>query len=676
MSTRTSLQYSNSFAPSASTTKMSPKPEPKVRSYKDFLTPAMHRRFTGATGAALLLCYTEAVLISDGNLFWRMFIFGLPGIRTMLLSLTVLAVFIIRLANLHVGERNTTSGLETFVQHLTTLRTYHTLAWYIFSAFFFGEVYIWSRAQESYLGWIDHGRPYERPRLNENPILLRCLYMCLAIWQTGVHLYSERDTVQLLEKKKAGSNGSAEEGSKSMSPMAKLREKVPSVAQSSFQLAVWGLVTITPIYFTIVRRPAWSLFSTIGSLYHRHLPNNAPPSGLVHLPGLMWQGGSSSFMLIFLWEISNTIFTLYVAEPPLKKNNPLTSEIKDNAGSSVSRSQDPNGSLLNGLKSKKELPRTFAFWELYLICTDFAARRKSIFTEVDRKTGSTWTQISTACLGEIEAIRTRIRESQDPVEGRAKMAAEELSRKQQEHLIGHPQAAPIGLPRIANQGVTEGEVFSKQPSSITQEVGNYIKSVGQSPNSRNSLTPKRAIEWGTDRVLSKEQQAQLSKQALSKETNGYMLKLLKTPLGEPLRQTFARLANAVIFGVPRSNRVNITHAIRALADLVLASLEEDDYGQAAKDVPAIIRTYTATITEIQHFLQVLDPSWTDVEFDQRRSRNVPEVAEVLKDLKDQLERMVLAFGEYAGSLGLSRKEVREAKEAVGKGVGNEMMQTK
>jgi hypothetical protein len=38
--------------------------------------------------------------------------------------------------------------------------------------------------------------------------------------------------------------------------------------------------------------------------------------------------------------------------------------------------------------------------------------------------------------------------------------------------------------------------------------------------------------------------------------------------------------------------------------------------------------------------------------------------------------MLLAFGEYAGSLGLSKREVREAKEAVGKGLGSEMVQTR
>jgi nucleoporin NDC1 len=383
-------------------------------------------------------------------------------------------------------------------------------------------------------------------------------------------------------------------------------------------------------------------------------------------------------MMIFLWELSNAVFTLYVAQPPLKKDNPLTSETKDNAGSYVTKSQDPNGSLLNGLKSKKEVPKTFAFWELYLICTRFDARRKTIFNEVDRRTGSTWVQMSTACLNEIEAIRSRIRASQDPVEGRAKMAAEELARKQQEHLIGHPQTEPMGLPSIANRGVQDGEVFAKQSSSFAQNVGALARSVGQSPNAQNPLTPRamRALEWGTDRVLSKEQQAQLSKQALGKETNAYVLSFLQTPVGEPFRKTFARLANAVIFGIPRSNRVNIVHAIRSLTSLILASLKEDDYGQAAKDVPAIIRTYTATIGEIQRFLAVLEPSWTDVEFNASKSRQVRDISDVVQELRNGLEQMLLAFGEYAGSLGLNKREVREAKEAVGKGLGSEMVQTR
>jgi len=615
--------------------------------------------------------------MSDGNLFWRFFILGRPGIRMMLLFLSVLSVFIIRLANLHVGEKNTTSGVETLYQHLTSARTYNTLWWYLVSAFVFGEVYIWSRGNDANLGWIDKGRHYERARLNENPIVLRSLYLYLAAVQTCVHLYSERDTVSLLKAEENNKQGSSE-GTQSVRPIDKLKQTLPTIAQQSFKLMILGLVTIMPIYLIFLRRTAWSWTSFFGRIFFRNLPKHSTPAGFIHLPGLIWQSASSCLMMIFLWEISNAVFTLYVAQPPLKKDNPLTSEIKDNAGSYVTKSQDPNGSLLNGLKSKKEVPKTFAFWELYLICTQFDARRKTIFNEVDRKTGSTWVQMSTACLSEIEAIRSRIRASQDPVEGRAKMAAEELARKQQEHLIGHPQTEPMGLPSIANRGVQDGEVFAKQSSSFAQNVGALARSVGQSPNAHNPLTPRarRALEWGTDRVLSKEQQAQLSKQALGKETNAYVLSFLQTPVGEPFRKTFARLANAVIFGIPHSNRVNIVHAIRSLTSLVLASLKEDDYGQASKDVPAIIRAYTATIGEIQRFLAVLEPSWTDVEFDANKSRQVREISDVVQELRNGLEQMLLAFGEYAGSLGLSKREVREAKEAVGKGLGSEMVQTR
>lgn len=479
---------------------MSSKPEPKARSYKDFLTPAMHRRFTSASTGALVLCYVYAVLASDGNLFWRFFILGRPGIRMLLLFLSVLTVFIVRLANLQVGARNTASGVETIYQHLTAARTYITLFWYLTSAFVFGEVYIWSRGSDAYLGWIDQGESWHKPRLNENPIILRCLYLHLAVLQTFVHLYSERDSVSLLQ---AGENNQAAgEGTQSVEPIDKLKQRIPAIAERSFKLTVLGITTIVFIYFVFLRRTAWSWTYSIAQVFFRNLDKNASPHGLFEPLRLVWQAASSSLFMVFLWEFSNQLFTVYVAQPPLKKDNPLTSEIKDNAGSYITKSQDPNGSLLNGLKSKKDVPKTFAFWELYLICTQFDARRKTIFNEVDRKTGSTWAQVSTACLGEIEAITSRIRASQDPVEGRAKMAAEELARKQQEHLIGHPQTEPMGLPSIANRGVQDGEVFAKQSSSFAQNVGNLAKSIGQSPNAHNPLTPRarRALEWGTDRV--------------------------------------------------------------------------------------------------------------------------------------------------------------------------------
>ena len=48
-------------------------------------------------------------------------------------------------------------------------------------------------------------------------------------------------------------------------------------------------------------------------------------------------------------------------------------------------------------------------------------------------------------------------------------------------------------------------------------------------------------------------------------------------------------------------------------------------------------------------------------------RKVKEVDELLTVLKTALEEILLAFGEYAAALGLPKKELRDAREAIGKG---------
>ena len=645
---------------------------PKTRTYRDYLTPALHRRFTRASFVVLTLCYAESVLISQGNFFWRVFPISFTGTRTLLLFLPCLAVFIVRLASLHVGKRATTSGFETFYNSITTLNTWVTLFWYMFSAAFFGEVYIWSSGAHGNLGWVDQGRQYERARLNENPILLRTLLQLLALAQTCLHEYYGMSRIPV----SAGKEEQKDEAQEKLPKVyLKLKARFPSMAQWALKLTTAGLVTITPVYFLLVRRTAWSWAYPIGRLFFSQLPKHGAPGGVIHAPKLSWQAASSSFMLVMLWEFSNAVFTFYVSEAPLKRDQPLTSEIKDNAGVVLVRSQDPNGSLFTGLKAKKETPRAFAFWELCLISTDFEARRKTIFTDVERATGNTWAQISSACLGEINGMLTRIKTYQEPVEGRAKTAAEKLDQKHKEHLIGAQQQAPLGLPKIADKGLQDGDVFAQsQPSNLSQSVGKLAKSIGQSPNAGNELPAaraKKAIEWGADRTLSREQQAQLSKQGFNKQTSEYMIKVVKSPFGEPFRQTFARTVKVVLFGIPYSRQSTIIHAIRALTALTLASLKEDDYGQAAKDVPTIIRTFSITIKGIQNFVATLQPHWTDVDFN--GNRQVPEVDEVLVELKTGLEKLLLAFGEYAASLGMSKEEIREARESVGKGV--EMMQT-
>lgn len=690
--TRTLQPASNTFTSTRQTTSTTPQkaPTPSARPYKDFLTPALHRRFTTAASLILSLCWLETLLIhSSPSYLWRWFPLGPAGLTTLLLFLSCLAVFIIRVQNLHIGVRTTTSAFETAVQLALSPRAWATGVWYLGSALWFGEVYLRGRSAEAGLGWVDVGRTYERARLNENPVFLRVVLGCIAVGQTVVHLVRDADLVAL------GADEGVEKVDKTTTtaesalppalasrlpvPLTKLAAQGKDIANRTLLLALCGVTLSLPVYFGLVRRTIWALLYPVARTLYRELPQNAGPGGLTNAPAIFWQALSSSLLLVLLWEVSNAVFSIFTAQPPLKRGQPLTSEIKDARGVVLSRSKDPNGSLLRGLRAKNEVTKSFAFWELCLVCTneEFALRRKMIFTEVDRcvtsKEGgtevkTTWKQICELCLAQLTDISLRISAAQQPLQQTDTLPTQQQQQQQQQQ-----QGSLSLLPKIADRGVLPDRpiVLGARSNTLAKNVGAVAKSLGQAPGSQNPVTPRarKAIEWTANSAFSPSTQQKWSQQALHQDANGLMLSVLRSPLGEPLRQTFGRRVCAVAFGVPHSNEVNISHAAQTLARLAVVSLKEDDYGQVSKDVPTIISTFTQTIVDIEAFVAGLQASWTDVEFRDGRTegRRVEEVEKVLGVLRQGLEKVVLGFGEYADTIGVSKVELRRAREAVGRG---------
>lgn len=83
-------------------TAATPAKAPRARPYRDFLTPALHRRFTKAFGLAIGVCYIESILLSDlSDPLWSWFPLGFAGIRTLLLCVPLLAVFLLRVQRNH-----------------------------------------------------------------------------------------------------------------------------------------------------------------------------------------------------------------------------------------------------------------------------------------------------------------------------------------------------------------------------------------------------------------------------------------------------------------------------------------------------------------------------------------------------------------------------------------------
>ncbi|KAI7517725.1 hypothetical protein KC317_g23055, partial [Hortaea werneckii] len=253
---------------------------------------------------------------------------------------------------------------------------------------------------------IDYGRAYERPRANENPIMLRSMILLFSIAKALQHLSSDRDDIKIHEAEKIGAAAGLDQGSRTSwlpESVLLLRSQARSMAARVISWTLVGCVFAMIGYLLFLRNVAWRIAYPVACIMVRSLPSNADPSGILYPSVFARQAISSCGLLVMLWELSNVIFTIHVSQLPLKRGEPLTNEVKDPAGKVLSKSADPNGSLIRGFKAKVTVTRGFAFWELFLITTQFQTRRTTIFSEVERKPQSTWAQTSALCLAELNA---------------------------------------------------------------------------------------------------------------------------------------------------------------------------------------------------------------------------------------------------------------------------------
>ena len=166
----------------------------------------------------------------------------------------------------------------------------------------------------------------------------------LAITQSGLHLYYNYDSVTL-PVTQAKNDTISGQPPKQEHPLSQMKTLLPSLSRK-IGIRAAGMAVLGPfIYAFFIRRAAWSC-----SLYLAALLWDVPASQLSYIPpyhySLILRSSTSSALLTTLWEFSNTIFSAYLVQEPLKREQPLTSD-----------SKDPNASLLNGLRAKREIIR-------------------------------------------------------------------------------------------------------------------------------------------------------------------------------------------------------------------------------------------------------------------------------------------------------------------------------
>ncbi|KAL8647726.1 MAG: hypothetical protein Q9226_006319 [Calogaya cf. arnoldii] len=471
----------------------------------------------------------------------------------------------------------------------------------------------------------------------------------MALVQTVLHLYFDYDKIQRSLVRTGSGSSPKSLTDTAVKPVEQFKSQLPNIARNIGTISVVASFVGPVIYSLTVRNLAWrtSIF------WARFFRYDIPATELSILPPyhytLMFRSAVSGFLLLSLWRLSNLAFDIYVAQEPLKRGQPISQDTRD-----------PNGVLINGLQSKKLLVKTFAYWELAQISQNFPDRRVLILRDIDRAGGSTWGQISSACLQTIQGVNSRINGyGQPPPQQQAQSRPQEVQ----------------SLPRIGTP-LKEGQVMMNPPppssrrEMVETKVGTFAKSIGNNPPSNygNPLGfgPKQQqyLEAARNKLLTPEQQQAITPAHVQSQFNTYMTRFLQSWFGQPFRQTFARRVQSIVFGQPFSEITLIIDAIESLTILATASIKEDSYGKVAKDIPLIMRTFIITYQTLQRFTSTLPVHWTDVQFSEDQ-RQTEDVLIVLSALRDGLQELVQAFGGFSTDLGIEAQDIRVAKAIAG-----------
>lgn len=495
--------------------------------------------------------------------------------------------------------------------------------------------------------------------------------------QAGYHLWCDYDCIQVPTVERA--SNTLDERTHPVPPTPKhIQITLPAMAIEGLTRSLIITIVTPIIYQLLLRHTAWGLSLYFAKLFWNFSRSSAEPSSLLP-PGflfLLLRSFFSGSLLVLCWQTANLFFSIFIGKEPLKRGQPLTGEAKD-----------PNGSLITGLKAKKEIIKAFAFWELGLISQRLPERRKTIFNEIDRDNGATWSQVLAATMDVIKSVNTRIELSRASSPG-AQPASGDA-----------PQRVLQTLPRLTDAPKNEN-IFAASPKATSRHdkfgeaLGATAKSYGQSPD----WTPKararvrQVFDQASTAMLSPERKQKLldSSEDLKLLTGGpsttykaenlnpMVAQVLRSPVGKLAQQTYARRASSIVLGTPHSSVTLIVDAVDSLTRLLIASLAEDQYGKVQADVPSVVRLFTQTITTLEAFVHQggLDAHWTDVSFPpssnpeaQAEARKVPEVELVLNTLKSGLSDLLTSFEPYLKDIGLVGKDLRLAKEAISVNTG-------
>lgn len=442
------------------------------------------------------------------------------------------------------------------------------------------------------------------PDLNEKHIYMLFLPYVMSLAYASTHVLTDYDLLRF-----------PTEVGRSIVPSKQLSRRMYDILFLA-GLYAFILTLVCPLLYWMVRPYLWSMSVQLTSLVFNinklGYPQNSPFS-----LGILWKSFYSMFITFFLWEFANNAFSIYMTLGPVHRGR-LISE----------KSPDPNGTLVTGLKHAKPYTKLAAFQELLFIALNEQSRRIAIFATDVSSPPSMWTQVKQECLQVIEQTCVSL--------GKPKPKAVEA--KPEEQAQTNSPVTKLTLKHNVNifGGPKPG---TKPPTAPGQKL------IG-------ALQDTQGIQ--SERTLSFFHKLKAKLLEYIKEHGIFVDEILLSPVGYPLRHTVERKASEIL-PIPAL----VDRAVLALTTLIVASHDDDQFGQVQRDIPAVMEAADDLIRALEEFITNPPVSWTDVAV--RKGYEQPRLArmrEVLQAAESGFVNIVIKFGETLEHLSLSERVVK------------------
>src|SRR5277367_1441483 len=220
------------------------------------------------------LCKPNANVIA---VVWSWFPLGPAGVRAVLFFFSSLAIFILQLSTLKVGVRTSPSPIATLRRQLLDLSIFKTIFSYVCSAWWFGEVLIWSSAEYAELSWVRKGDMSTTDRMNERPIYLRGVFLILALAQSIVHLYKDFSSLKIEASPLPPPSNPDQRTHRIPSISHQLQVALMPILRRSL-ITSFATALVGPFIYTLTfRRMLWGLHLTFAKLWFNIPRSDARP---------------------------------------------------------------------------------------------------------------------------------------------------------------------------------------------------------------------------------------------------------------------------------------------------------------------------------------------------------------------------------------------------------------